>query len=355
MALTPVHGNEETLKINEVGILKMQVCPNCAETQLVMKCLVMEYNIKCLIMKCKVCGREFKVEKPKFSAKKYEDRYRKFITHSKRIWINVLLHRAVGKLLEKQGEIDKDYLGQIVEESKSPVGLQDYERKRKDKKFTSEPAPIKLKGRDLRSFVDSSTGAGSEWMLEWSLVTAVSLFEGFVSDIAKMAYLEYPEDFLINSEKIATDQENSKLLAILIKSETREETLEKYVEEKLRGIFYGKPIDLFIPGGEKAKDGKLRLNTTGMGETCKTELHEYAEILGRRNLITHNMGRVDAKYLRETEKLNTQNKLSLGDKVKITEDYLFRTLEVVDKLAFEYKTMVLARLNGIHKEKQGTP
>ena len=286
--------------------------------------------------------------KLKEHGKKYRSKYTEFVTHSKQIWLNVLLHREVRKYLEIQCA-DDSYRKHIVVDSESPVGLgliDDISRKPRN-------SPIRLTGQNLLDFVKSDKRGGTEWMLEWSLVSTIGLFEAFVSDVAKMAYLEHPEQFLIRDTKSdSTERENYKVVEMLIYSQTREEALEKYAEEKLRSIFYGKPIDAFFSGRDgkgNVKDGKLKLGTAEMANTCKVEFDEYMEMIGRRNLIVHSMGRIDAKYIRESKELQTQNKLSggIGEKVKINEEYLFNVLKVIDRLASEYTKCVLQRIGGI--------
>lgn len=285
--------------------------------------------------------------KLKEHGKKYRRKYAEFVTHSKQIWLNVLLHREVRKHLEIQCA-DDSYRKHIVVDSESPVGLGLID----DISLKSRNSPIRLTGQNLLDFVKSDKRGGTEWMLEWSLVSAIGLFEAFVGDVAKIAYLEYPEQFLIRDTKDSTERENYKVVEMLIYSQSREEALEKYVEEKLRSIFYGKPIDAFFSGTDgksRAKDGKLRLGTAEMANICKTEFDEYMEIIGRRNLIVHSMGRIDTKYVRESKELQTPNKLSggVGEKVKIDEEYLFNVLRVLDRLASEYTKCVLQRIGGI--------
>jgi len=282
---------------------------------------------------------------------KYGLKYTEFVTHSKQIWLNVLLHREVRKYLKTQCD-DDSYRDGIVVEHESPVGLGLVDD------ISPKPThrPIRLTGQNLLDFVNSNKRGGTEWMLEWSLVSAIGLFETFVSDIAKMAYLEYPEDLIIDNKGVgATERENHKVLEMLVYSQTKEEALEKYVEEKLRSIFYGKPTDVFFTGKDGKSDGKLRLSTAKMADSCQVELDEYMEIVGRRNAIVHNVGKVDAKYVRETQPLQTKNKLSggVGEKVKVNEDYLFNVLNVLDKLASEYTKLVLQRIGGIKKREQG--
>ncbi|MCK5719728.1 MAG: hypothetical protein KAH84_07235, partial [Thiomargarita sp.] len=127
--------------------------------------------------------------------------------------------------------------------------------------------------------------------------------------------------------------------------------LEKIVEEKLRSIFYGNPIDAFIKYNKDCtshRDGKLRLKLNNiLNNNCKIELKLYAEMVGRRNAIVHNAGIIDSKYVREVG----VKRLSLGDKVKINDTYLFDSLKALDTIAKFYIEQVFCTIGIDEKPK----
>lgn len=251
------------------------------------------------------------------------DKYTRFRTHLRRSWINVEMHSQV-KLLLKEKCNDEEYANSIVVDSKSPVGQ-------------SNQNNIRLRGDSLLGFIDSKKGSGTEWALEWTLVAAIALFEAFIADIAALIYMTDPEKYLLKKYSAVNDQANYKVSEIIIKSSSRKEALEKIIEERLRGVFYGDPIGAFIIyKDENHKDGKLRLNlNTELDRHCKNELKLYKEMLGRRNAIVHNAGIIDEKYMREIND-DISSKLALREKVKIDRGYLFSALEALDKIATHY-------------------
>lgn len=97
----------------------------------------------------------------------------------------------------------------------------------------------------------------------------------------------------------------------IIDSSSKDEILDILIEEKLRGIFYGNPIDFF----EKDK-GKLGFGSTFKDIYSKALTH-YSEVINRRNINIHNQGMVDRRYIRETG-----STLKLGTKPQIDEAYL---------------------------------
>ncbi|SEH07109.1 hypothetical protein [Candidatus Venteria ishoeyi] len=252
------------------------------------------------------------------------DKYTRFRTHLRRSWINVKLHSQIRDLLREKCK-DPHYADSVIVDCLSPVG-------------SERQANIRLRGKSLLGFIESSKGAGTEWALEWTLTSSIALFEAFVSDSASAAYLSDPERFILGRiHQDSTEKENHNVTEILIKSNTKEEALEKIAEEKLRNIFYGNPIDAFIRYQKNGayKDGKLRFGLNEvLHDNCARELKLYAEMVGRRNSIVHNAGIIDSKYVREIEGM--PEKLSIGSKVQINEAYLFSSLRALDKIATYY-------------------
>jgi hypothetical protein len=249
----------------------------------------------------------------------HKNKYYRFCTHLRRNWINVIFHEQVAPILEKHCQNPN---AEKIEEE-SPIG-------------TGEK--IRLKPENLLHFVKSSTGAGSEWAFEWTLVSSIALFEAFASDIAELVYRSNPQEFLLSKDAKVD-------LELVLKCETTQEVIEKYIENKLIGIFYGNPRDAFvqyIENGKKgivAVDGKLKLDTgsylDGKDGKCATELQCYVEMSKRRNVIVHNAGIINELYVREVPNDNP-NKLRLEDKVKIDKAYLFENIKALYSLARFY-------------------
>ncbi|HEV3073218.1 MAG TPA: hypothetical protein VHB47_02270 [Thermoanaerobaculia bacterium] len=144
-----------------------------------------------------------------------------------------------------------------------------------------------------------------------SLIAAVAQSEAFLQYLVTRVLRDYPQRLLagIQSEQGARE---GKLLEIIVNSADKWEMLEKLIEERVRGLFYGAPGDFFM------KD-KARL---GFGDHFlkhyRTAVERYVEISARRNLLIHNDGRVDRKYLREVP----GSTLALKQRVPIDEVYL---------------------------------
>lgn len=109
--------------------------------------------------------------------------------------------------------------------------------------------------------------------------------------------------------------------------------LERVIEEKVRSLFYGAPSDFFVK--DKAK--------LGFGDHFSKHfagaIAQYAEITARRNVLIHNDGRVDRKYLREVPGIA----LTLGQKVDVDAEYLRSTLTTLRGLCAHAGVLVCER------------
>ena len=164
------------------------------------------------------------------------------------------------------------------------------------------------------------------------LLDSIGAFEDLVAKIAGVVYRDYPGKLIGSIE--GTDSENFKLAQVVISSNDRDEIIERMIEEKIRSIFYGNPVNIF-----KKDSAKLELGPI-FSDTYRVLLTEYAEITARRNIIIHNSGRVDRKYIREVK--NCQYKL--GNKAPITDAYLRRALALLEGMAAITAETVIANV-----------
>lgn len=252
----------------------------------------------------------------------FYERYVRFTEHLHNAWMQYEIQAEILKIVEQKCE-DGEYRGQIRVQSTSPIN-------------SEKRAPIRLRGENIPGFIKRSS---QKEIPEAVFLTSIALFEAFISDTAKIAYTSAPKTFLLRKIKgeekdQVSEQENNKLLRMLIESANKEEVIERYTEEKLRGIFYGNPVDVF----KKNKLGFDLDKTTG--KNCEQELTLYAEIVARRNVLVHNLGRIDQKYIREVDGTT----FNPGDKVTIERNYLFQSLAVLNDLAKSYISQVAVRV-----------
>lgn len=165
-----------------------------------------------------------------------------------------------------------------------------------------------------------------------ALINSVSLTENYLQLLANTIYLTYP-DKINSKDSVEVIGQQVKIMQVIFDSDNKAEMIDKLIEEKLRGIFYGNPIDFF----EKDK-GKLGFGNLFASKYAKA-LVEYAEIINRRNINIHNQGMIDRKYIRETK-----STLKLGTKPKIDEPYLKNAIMLLLGMAGMSTKLVLENL-----------
>lgn len=149
------------------------------------------------------------------------------------------------------------------------------------------------------------------------LIEAIGIFEKYISLLAEKVYTDYPKKMK------SPGMDEKKMFELIMSTDNKEELVARIIEEKIRGIFYGNPSDIF------AKDKcNFEIKDVFKNNYCK-ELELYKEIVGRRNVIIHNLGRVDRKYLRE----NSKSSLRENEKIAITSDYLRGTIGLLTGFA----------------------
>lgn len=167
-----------------------------------------------------------------------------------------------------------------------------------------------------------------------TLLEGVALFEEFMSGLVEVVYLDFPAK--LTSSNPSSEKEDSKILDMVINSSTREEVIERVTEEKVRGIFYGNPTDLFTKPKVKLDFGDF------FTSNCSADLLLFSEVVARRNIAAHNAGRVDRKYMRE----NPTNPygLQLGRVAPLPSTYLRESVIVLRRLAAVSAALVVKRI-----------
>ncbi|MFN8288435.1 MAG: hypothetical protein U0V74_16880 [Chitinophagales bacterium] len=167
-----------------------------------------------------------------------------------------------------------------------------------------------------------------------ALLEPVAYTENYLQDLCEIVYKDFPQRLLgkdIDKDNSESEKQRAKLMSVIIKATDREEILEKIIEEKIRGIFYGNPLEFYIK--DKAN--------IGIGDYFKQNhiitQKKIAEIIARRNIYTHNEGRVDSKYLREVE----LPQFRLNEKVKIDSLYIRESIIILRGLAATVTKLVI--------------
>jgi len=164
-----------------------------------------------------------------------------------------------------------------------------------------------------------------------ALLEAVSRTEHYIQEITFRVYRDYQYKLVTPTE---TTEQSIKLLYTIVSSTDKDEIIYKIAEEKIKSLFYGNPVDFFLKDKAKIGFGDYFNNN------YKNTLATYAEIIARRNIYTHNNGKVDRKYKRE---VNTTT-FRLGQMATIDKDYLKETIIVLRGMAVLVTKLVIENI-----------
>lgn len=157
-----------------------------------------------------------------------------------------------------------------------------------------------------------------------TLLAAVTETEAFLQDMVRRVLSDFPNKLRGSSGAPAEGEDVSKILDIILRSADRVEILDRIIEERVRGLFYGAPASFFVKPASKME----------FGDTFSREfaqaLQRYVEICARRNCIVHNKARSDRKYYREVGRADDGN---LGKKLSFTGEYLRESMNTLRGMA----------------------
>lgn len=156
-------------------------------------------------------------------------------------------------------------------------------------------------------------------------IDAIITFEQFIYYLSKENFKHFPK-------KLGKEPMHAKKLMTLIYDQEDANTIiERIIEEKNRGIFYGNPIDIFT------KDPCKFQVKNFFKDNYTQELTLFSEVIARRNIVIHNDSRVDSKYIKETKRTDIVN----GQKMIINSDYLKGTIILLLGLSAELLSVYL--------------
>lgn len=167
-----------------------------------------------------------------------------------------------------------------------------------------------------------------------AFITAVSAFEDFLGDILQLVYTDFPNKISAPNHDESSQSQESKLLKIILDCDSREEIISRIIEEKIRSIFYGNPLDFFLKDKGKLEFGDV------FKTNYKDEINSLNEILARRNIIIHNGARIDRKYLKEVHGAT----FKLYQAIKIDKPYLRSSIMLMEGLCASICALALQNL-----------
>lgn len=164
-----------------------------------------------------------------------------------------------------------------------------------------------------------------------ALIELVGLTEHYLQELTYIVYKEFPQRLDSYQSKDEQNDRQQKLLSIILESSDKDEIINKIIEEKVRNIFYGNPIEFFTKDKAKIGIGKF------FEQNHLNSIKKYKEIIALRNILIHNDGRIDRKYLREVE----NSAYKLGNKVTIEKEYIREAVLILSGFACIVTKIVL--------------
>ena len=145
---------------------------------------------------------------------------------------------------------------------------------------------------------------------ENTLVMLITRFEEFISKMISFIYEKHPQKYL-DSQKISFSE-----IVNCGVDEVRNKIISREVDNMMR---------------QSNKEWFKLFESQGMNlNGCKSELDAFKEINARRNIIVHNMGRVNSIYLQQVP----SSKVELNSYIETTESYIKEVFSVVKTLIF---------------------
>ncbi|MEE4740602.1 hypothetical protein V2K88_02870 [Pseudomonas alliivorans] len=190
-----------------------------------------------------------------------------------------------------------------------------------DSRFVSVPTrllidvttPLKKQGNDLLSL--------PELCLRITYVHLITLFEAALSDIIRVALLFRPQ--ILKSKKMISYED-------IFGESDLESLVAKIVDKEISDLTYGSIDDLI----EYLKN-KLYIPIDFLPE----EKDELNWCKATRNLLVHNQGRVDAKFLKMTAK----GKYLMGESIVVTESDWNDARHLLERIVLALESAVIRK------------
>ena len=171
-----------------------------------------------------------------------------------------------------------------------------------------------------------------------ALIEAALIFEDYISKIILFVYTDHPMKASPSKDSNESNETREKLFQIILNSENKQEILDRLLEEKLRGMFYGNIADIFLK--DKAK---LELGDTFTNPGGRKLINNMSEIFARRNIHIHNGGRIDRKYIKEAK----QHGDKLGKVLTIDSNYIRDSINILTQIATMFTCAVMKNIYNV--------
>lgn len=162
------------------------------------------------------------------------------------------------------------------------------------------------------------------------LLVCVSRFESLLNDVLRLFLNTFPEKLSVGLK--GGDSSKQIPISFVVDSTTIEEARKSVAESRLQGVFYAEPKDYLA----------YFKNISGVDIPEKL-FNSFVEIKATRDLIIHNDGKINALYLRKSDKCARGE---IGDRIPLDEEYFGQCISVMKSISSEIEKQVRA----VHEE-----
>ncbi len=149
------------------------------------------------------------------------------------------------------------------------------------------------------------------------LVTAVSRFESFLSDVLREVFLDYPKKLGSNAAGISGKRQVP--VEVLLEARDIKEAIEETIRQHLTSVFYAGPSEYLSYVGQ----------IVGVNFPS-AERDKYLEIKATRDLMVHGSGTINALYISRS---GSRARGSIGDEALVDQKYFDASLATMKRLA----------------------
>lgn len=156
------------------------------------------------------------------------------------------------------------------------------------------------------------------------LLVCVSRFESLLNDVLRLFLNTFPEKLSVGPK--GGDSSKQIPISTVVEATTIEEARKTVAESRLQGVFYAEPKDY------------LAYFKSIIGVDIPEKLfNSFVEIKATRDIIIHNDGKINALYLRKSDKCSRGE---LGDRIPLDEEYFEQCISVMKSISGEIEKQV---------------
>lgn len=168
--------------------------------------------------------------------------------------------------------------------------------------------------KELKAIYEAFT---TRRLYEAFLITAIGEFEGFLANVLREVFRDYPRKLGVSTSGIAACR--TAALECVLTSTTVDEVLQRTIDEHLRGVFFAAPRAYL--------DYVSKVVGTSLDDPT---FLEYYEMKATRDLLVHTDRTANSIYVAKAGEMARGN---VGDVISVDSDYFDTSLATLKRIA----------------------